>query len=412
MPNYTHVQFISWELYTGPNRGPKATSGPAWSRDKPGISYTGLGSADDSRLEIKDQIADIEERLQFTYKAMTTAHDWVGAAPPSTLRVFMAPEFLYRGRGGAYIHDLINGWQKEAPREFDISAEYKGFWPGLFGYLQTYAREPQFEHWLLVFGTAISASFPATNVQGKWVWDTDKKGEIYNTALIQLGGQGHTDANYASRKHYISGIDFINTYLGAKPFTSGDVVPLDRAELEPNETNREGSAIFQINGVNDKDGKPIIFGLEVCLDHGASTGSNDQRNDWGRIRTADQWVKIQLVPSGGMSLRRDSIRLLPAAGPTPHSYAFNCDGLTTMTLGPDNWDWGTHTQIWNGANGAEVLAANKLIEASTARYWAQGDGLHKVDDDLNWAGRGRTIHAANLWDFGAGYVRVTQEMPL
>ena len=156
MPNYTHVQFLSWEIYTGPNRGgPPPSAGNAQ-----GTSYTGIGNASDSRLDISAQIVDIEERLQFTYRAMSEAR---GAATkhPSTLKIFMAPEFLYRGRGGAYIHDLINGWTK-APAEFHLDG-FQTF-PGLFGWLKNYARE--FEHWLFVFGTAISASFPAKNQNG------------------------------------------------------------------------------------------------------------------------------------------------------------------------------------------------------------------------------------------------------
>src|SRR4051794_27661720 len=102
MPNYTHVQFISWEIYTGPNRGPLP-----WSRGATGINYTGLGNAsgtNDSRLDIEAQIRDIEERARFTYTAMSTAYN-SATRNPSILKVFMAPEFLYRGRGGAYIHD-------------------------------------------------------------------------------------------------------------------------------------------------------------------------------------------------------------------------------------------------------------------------------------------------------------------
>ena len=413
MPSYTDVQFISWEIYTGPNRGPLP-----WSRDKTGTSYTGLGNANDandSRLDIEAQIRDIKERARFTYSAMRTAYD-SATRHPSTLKVFMAPEFLYRGRGGAYIHDLINGWETKPPAEFNLSG-YDDF-IGLFGNLGLYSLE--FEHWLCVFGTAISASFPTKNQNGKWVRDATQPGEIYNTAFIQhggagtiRGGYGYPNETYASRKHHKSAIDFIKQYLGSKAFTDGDVVPADRRDLEPNETNREGSAIFELNGVNDKDGKPIIFGLEVCLDHATSTrgtGSNATYPNWGRIRTADKWVKIQLVPSGGMSLQTASIRLLPAAGPTPHSYAFNCDGLTTL-----GGDWGAHTQIWNGANGQPVPSTNKLIEASYGQN-ANNTILIKVGDDLYWDGvggtAGRTIHASNLWDKGAGYVRVMPEMQL
>ena len=59
MSNYTHVQFISWEIYTGPNRGPQP-----WSMGKDGTSYTGIGeeNAVDNRLDFEGQIADITER--------------------------------------------------------------------------------------------------------------------------------------------------------------------------------------------------------------------------------------------------------------------------------------------------------------------------------------------------------------
>jgi hypothetical protein len=89
MANYTHVQFISWEIYTGPNRGPQP-----WSIPRDGIGYTGIGNdAVDNRLDIQGQIEDITERLQFTYKAIEKAHE-LAVKRPTTLKVFMAPEFL------------------------------------------------------------------------------------------------------------------------------------------------------------------------------------------------------------------------------------------------------------------------------------------------------------------------------
>jgi len=454
--NYTHVQFISWEVYTGPNRGPRP-----WAMGRDGIGYTGISTenAVDNRLDIERQIEDVEERLQFTYKAIEEAHN-LAVTHPTTLKVFMAPEFLYRGKGGAYIHDLINGWSEQPPREFNLTGFYH--FPGLFGYLKGFAAENKFKDWLFVFGTAISASFPARFETNKgWVVDSTQMGEIYNTALIQRGGEFNTDNAYASRKRYISGIDFIKSQYKAKNFTLGDVVPADRLDLEPSESNREGSATFTINGMNDKAGQPIMFGLEVCLDHGISTPKNpqpplwanstvyaigkevispddrrlyacriahtssaspttftqDKYNNpgrwvtWGRIRTADKWVKIQLVPSGGMHLTPASIRLLPAAGPTPHSYAFNCDGLTTLA-GDPNFDYGSHTQIWNGANGTDpVPPENKLVSASYGRS-VSNTSVAEVDDEIYDAARSRRIRASDLWDLGSGYVRVMEELPL
>src|SRR5215467_12341709 len=493
MANYTHVQFISWEVYTGPNRGPRP-----WAMNPPadGRGYTGIGkeNAPDNRLDVEGQIEDIRERLQFTYKAIEEAYK-LAVRHPTTLKVFMAPEFLYRGKGGAYIHDLINGWTKQPPSEFDLSG-FDGF-PGLFGYLKRFAAENRFSNWLFVFGTAISASFPTRSETNKGrVVDSTQMGEIYNSALIQRGGERTTDEAYASRKRYIASIDFIESQYRAKNFTLGDVVPADRLDLEPDESNREGSATFTINGINDGAGQPIMFGLEVCLDHSISTPRNPQprlwanstvyaigkgvispddewvytcriahtssaspttftqdknnnpgrwvdpplwanstvyaignvvfspddgllytcgiahtssaspttftqdknnnpgrwvpyRNPWGRICTADKWVKIQLVPSGGMNLTPASIRLLPAAGPTPHSYAFNCDGLTTLWDPSLGYQYGAHTQIWNGANGAvPVPPENQLINASSGRP-VGNTSVAKVDGDIltNWVGR-------------------------
>jgi hypothetical protein len=316
---------------------------------------------------------------------------------PTTLKVFMAPEFFYRGKGGAYIHDLINGWKGPTPAEFAVSGHDN--FRGLFGNLDVFS----FSDWLFVFGTAISASFPAKNVNGKWHLDATRMGEIYNTALIQPVRP--SDA-YASRKHYKSGIDFINDSYRSTGFTLGTVEVADPENLEPGESDREGSATFKINGINDKGGQPIMFGLEVCLDHAQSTGSNDTRNAWGRIRTADKWVKIQLVPSGGMILNPASIRLLPPEGPTPHSYAFNCDGLTTL-----EGQWGAHTQIWNGANGrSPVPLENQLINANYGQRLSNTTAV-KVSNQSDYA-RDIGIDAYQLWDLGSGYVRVMQPMPL
>lgn len=396
MPNYTHVQFISWEIYTGPNRDKLPLPYPSV-----GTSYTGLGNTQDSRLDIAGQILDIFYRYLFTKQAIDAAHSSVDKTP-TTLKVFMGPEFLYRGKGGAYIHDLINGWEAAPPADFDVGTTN---FPGLFGYLQRFVSHSDYQDWLFVFGTAISASFPARkNENGKWVIDPTQKGEVYNTALIRAGGEGG-DA-YASRKKYKSSIDFIEKSYGFKAFTDGDTIPLDRADLEPDETGREGSATFIIKGVNDKDGQPINLGLEVCLDH-AWSRSDNKDHAWGRIRSADKYVKLQLVPSGGMDLQTNSIRLLPAAGPTPNSYAFNCDGLCNNTVPTQ---YGAKTQIWNGANGGPVPPENKLISTSYGEK-AKNTTLTKVPEAVQLPDE-KAVNATQLWGLGSGYVRAMQPMLL
>jgi hypothetical protein len=108
-----------------------------------------------------------------------------------------------------------------------------------------------------------------------------------------------------------------------------------------------------------------------------------------------------------------SIRLLPAAGPTPHSYAFNCDGLSTLGA---NSEYGAHTQIWNGANGTDpVPQENQLINANYGQP-VSSTRMLKVDDEASLfpprVEERRHYYASGLWDLGAGYVRTTEFLPL
>jgi hypothetical protein len=159
----------------------------------------------------------------------------------------MAPEFLYRGKGGAYIHDLINGWMKRPPDEFNLNESDR--FPGLFGYLKSF---------LVRQSVHLSQQLREMG-DGLWI---QLKWEKYNTALIQRGGELNTADAYASRKRYISGIDFIKSQYNAEWFALGGVVPADRLNLEPHESNREGSATFTINGITIKMGNPLCLVLK------------------------------------------------------------------------------------------------------------------------------------------------------
>ncbi|MBR7801430.1 hypothetical protein [Undibacterium fentianense] len=402
MSNFHHVQFISWELYTGPC---KDLAHPERS------TYAGLRSdTTDHRTDVASQCRDIEARLAFIADALEQAHALADPSP-QTLKIFMAPEFLCRGAGGAYLHDLLNGWVGAAPSNFCLSTPFDHAWPGLFGGMQRIAAQAQYADYLLVFGSAVSASFPtALSSNGRYELDPSQPGEVYNTTLIQRGGAEHRSSCYAARKQYVSGIDFLKWCGDALHHTNHTVVPADPESVIPKDVLgvTEGGARFTLPSIQHADGSLIDFGIEICLDHAYSGGC--RRNEFGRLRTANQSVTIQLVPSGGMVLNPDSIRLLPEAGPTPYSYAFNCDGYTSL----DFRVFGSHTQIWNGANGDEVPVENRLIEVGGGDPFP-GTQLRRVATEC-------TTHfgpvlAEQLWKSsaeakGAGYVRVMQVMPL
>jgi hypothetical protein len=394
MSNYNHIQFISWEIHTG--------------GDNSYLDYKGIVSQNDNsddRTDVLGQYVDIEARVAFTADAMSRAY---AAADPSpdVLKVFMGPEFLYRGAGGAYLHEMLNGWY-DAPDGFRLPNAYKAPWGGLFGGLKALAADQRFSDWVFVFGTAVSAYFDDEKIgPDTYVAKRGETATIFNTALIQRGGEHQSDTR-VSRKHYLTSEDFVEASFG-EVHSGETVVAADPESLVPLErVNDEGSALFQFQGVCDSSGAPILFGVEICIDHQQSDGCTAQH---GRIRTADEYVRVQLVPSGSMSLCPESIRLLPKLGPTTKSYAFNCDGVIDL----DNFA-GTHTQIWNGANGAPVPEECKLIEASNGRPCDRSEVIvvatQVVTDSAG------TVMASELWDngagiVGAGSVRIVERFPL
>jgi hypothetical protein len=172
----------------------------------------------------------------------------------------------------------------------------------------------------------------------------------------------------------------------------------------------EGGATFTLTGVNDKVGHVINWGMEICLDHAVSGGWNvltqNYNKHFGRLRNADKYVRIQLVPSAGMALQDASIRLEPGVTSTSsHAYAINCDGLNNLHIG----GYGCHTQIWNDANGAPVPLTNKLFETSADQACANTT-VQTLPTQVTT--RMGNVAATKLWSMGAGTTRVFDSLPL
>lgn len=232
------------------------------------------------------------------------------------LKIFMAPEFFFRGRYGAYTPDV-------AAEIFPLLRSGDGGTNGAV-----------FKDWLFVLGTTISASIDAVTwcftcnsnanitFQRQVVDPTKTKascslgvghnvGEgifgatIDNVALIQKGSE-----TFLVAKEYTSGIDFRDEGSGGFVLLKNKGV---RKEFGVQST--EGSVESRIaskftdermgGGVFNFDG--ITFGMEICLDHITTK------------MTAAENLQIQLIPSAGMDIRhRRTIT---------DGIAFNVDGV-------------------------------------------------------------------------------------
>lgn len=269
---------------------------------------TGFGAADGSQvyLGLADPAADILARCALMQRAMAAALP-LAAPDADTLKVFMAPEFFFRGVTGAYaMPDAIGN---AGPRAGAVSA---------VSALQAMAADPTWANWLFVFGSIVGTAGldPAHGKQ-----------EVYNLTLIQAGGPDNAGEAGARvvLKEWLSDKDFI-----VRPPTVGPdvMVPLYHDAVEhmtPAEVgwfstsdklncaigsevqrrNDDGGGIFSSCGVT--------FGVEICLDHAQQRLLNAQ------LPGAPQ-VQVQLVPSCGMDLRGGSV----IAG--PNGVIFGCDG--------------------------------------------------------------------------------------
>lgn len=345
--NYSKVQFISWEL----NTAPVEIDGFG--------AYPGIWNFDDSsKTDVVRQCCDIECRVEFFKKVVEKAIEDAADKSENVLKVFMAPEFLFRGVAGAYVLDLLNGWDT-APKEFGLNEmKFNNKWPGLFGLLDEFLSQKKFKNWLFVVGTTIGASFHVVNRHINM-----DKAEVYNCAYIKLGGIKNNNSRRICRKHYKSPIDFLK-FTNYYAHTIENASHLIDENVDDNSL-AEGS-IFTFDEIKSNNNS-IEFGIEICLDHFKKI-----------LRNANHQVDIQLVPSCGMDLMNDSLALK-----NNNSYAVNCDGYKDDL----------HTKILNG-RGQECLCG--IVQ------------MQNIDIDF----LDSRINASELWDGGLGSLKISANLPL
>jgi hypothetical protein len=285
---YSQVQFVGYAINTGPaqraNWGfyliPGST--PTWARD---VDKWYPGNPDVEQ--------DVTDRVQLMKAAVEQAASLVNR-DDRVLKVFVAPEFFFRGPQGAYDMKHVGD---------------------VIGLLQRYARADIYKHWLFVWGTIIGR---AQKPDGTW--------EIYNVAVVQKGAQGADGANVVM-KEFKSGIDFISAAprwaAGVGPYLQVPRVNGIHSEIaehmprladgrrrEERAVPYGGEALLLVDDIQ--------IGLEICLDHACKRLRNHQ------MRPDERVVQLQIIPSAGMEIQPDAV--VAAAG----GLVFNCDGSYTL----------------------------------------------------------------------------------
>ena len=248
-----------------------------------------------------------------------------------TLKIFMAPEFYFRGVNGAYSYDLVS---RIIPTMQKLGT-----------------NNTKFKHWLFIFGTAVAASEdeitycqvcghnpntvkyirdPASKVDVRGIHKKTKGvcsknavhplisgtygAEVQNVALIQKASDTHLVV-----KEYVSGIDYqgdkVNVTQGTRKHpkfkTLETIAPAGSNAsriISKFKDERMGGGIFTMDG--------ITFGMEICLDHIQSLGPG------GRLEKYASSIQVLLIPSYGMEIGTNRYCI-------NHGIIFNVDGRDT-----------------------------------------------------------------------------------
>ena len=313
---YGRIQFVGFPIQTGYNDfvGPNELIMP--DNGNFGV-YVGL----------EDARADMTGRMAIMQAAIDAAMGIPQLDPsPSTLKIFMAPEFFWRGPTGAYGVD--------DPSLLELGDRLKNM-----------VAAEKFKDWLFVFGSVIGAKAyeahdkgHAEAAGGKTVFDT------YNFAVIQRGNSTERHTHF---KTHISGIDFLQDVPNR-----ADAVVYSNMRLNTQELNQtisfngteyhipltkdnidmrysalpvEQRPAFErrlgdtVNGSFSMAG--LDFCLDLCLDH--ALGVCAQQLDQEKARGGRGEVDVQLVVSAGMSIVPENTRT-PMGGSV-----LLCDGLSS-----------------------------------------------------------------------------------
>ncbi|CAE7409910.1 unnamed protein product [Symbiodinium natans] len=201
-PKFDKAQLIGFSIYTFPvNTGlDKDAAMEAWNEAKPFIPMLAeLGIHVNVTYEsvqyyagLDDPEQDVKLRFNLMKFVCETARKKADYDPAdSTLKVFMAPEFFFRGERGAYDANSVYGCDGDGPK-------CQGTIHTLLTLMKDFVADEKWKGWLFVFGTVI-ADEPKP--------DDPTKSLYYNAAPVLLGGSSE---RFLVTKQFISSIDFLS----------------------------------------------------------------------------------------------------------------------------------------------------------------------------------------------------------
>mmetsp|Transcript_19695 Transcript_19695/g.46220 ORF Transcript_19695/g.46220 Transcript_19695/m.46220 type:complete len:556 (+) Transcript_19695:67-1734(+) len=278
---YERVQTVSFQIYTG--------GAPAFIIDEDtgeeiqneecfGFHSYGLPGDDDAKLQcyigLEDSADDVRQRMGIMRDAVNQAYE-SSSKDPSVLKIFIAPEFYWRGLNGAY--ELLPDFSDDTHGGCsDICHILKS--------LEEVTADERFVDWIFLFGTVIASEALPTEDQFDY--------QFYNFAPLYRGYDPAKSPHPAGKrflvpKRYVSNLDFLtpmrhltNETVAVELLDEEDpnrqATPMKPRSIGHNRYDNEmwsnykkeladlGYTMIE-HGWFMMDG--ISFSVEICLDH-------------------------------------------------------------------------------------------------------------------------------------------------
>jgi len=348
---YKKVQGLGFQIYTG--------AAPAYVNSTDGTliknpeclgrhSYGSLVGEEHPHLQCymghDDPIEDIRRRIQIMEEAVDAAYD-ASDMDPETLKIFIAPEFYWRGIRGSYMFD------DEKADDPSVCGPICLLLKGL----EEIAAQERFENWIFVFGTVIASEV----LPSEDPWDY----LFYNFAPIYKGHSAERNPQgkrFLSPKRYVSSSDFLTparhmNATVAKELVGDELPEHDDTVFNPHDFDRHRYDNSMWDKYRDEltglgyamieYGWLVVDGLsisvEICFDHQMHTALNTYLGDitTGRhtlipsssdegldyVHIPEYQAQISIVSSAGMTAVPESLAL------ANNGTIFLQDGLSNET---------------------------------------------------------------------------------
>ncbi|CAJ1963978.1 unnamed protein product [Cylindrotheca closterium] len=347
---YRQVQGLGFQIYTGGapallgQNGTQHLNPECVGLKSYGSMWTEEGYEMQCYIGDPDNEKDAQNRLKIMKDAVEKAYNSADH-DPNTLKIFIAPEFFWRGIDGAYV------FMDEAPGEWDVCGPVCQILKGL----EEIVADKRFENWVFMFGSIIASETVADGGEFPTMF--------YNFAPLYLGYDPEKTDYHGKRfvvpKRYVSSSDFLTP---VRNLNSSIYAEIGQHQLPQQETTvfiglmkkYDNHMWLDFKGELGYIGyKMIEYGwmmldglslsVEMCLDHqmrislnaylaDITTGQTTEIPSTSSTGSGVEYVpiptyqaQIGLVSSAGMTVTTDSLAL------TDHGVIFLQDGLSNAT---------------------------------------------------------------------------------